>query len=96
MKFHPLSKEQKEYLESRHRREAGGRVRDRIKAVLLKEEGWKNNPIAQALRIHEETVRQHITDGTSDETLMPENGGADSKLGSQPSRLLEHHLEETT
>jgi predicted ArsR family transcriptional regulator len=30
-----------------------------IKAVLLKNEGWKNKAIAEALRIHKETVRQH-------------------------------------
>ena len=75
MRFHPLSAEQKDYLELRHRYEDDGRVRDRIKAVLLKNEGWKNKAIAQALRIHEETVRQHITDWTSDEKLIPENGG---------------------
>ena len=47
MRFQPLSDEQKKDLE----------IRDRIKAVLLKSEGWKNRAIAQALRIHEETVR---------------------------------------
>ena len=96
MRFHPLSAEQKDYLELRHRYEDDGRVRDRIKAVLLKNEGWKNRAIAQALRIHEETVRQHITDWTSDEKLIPENGGSYSKLDKAQSRLLERHLEETT
>jgi len=52
MRFHPLSTEQKEYLELRHRYEGDKRVADRIKAVLLKNEGWKNKAIAQALRIH--------------------------------------------
>ena len=47
MRFHPLSAEQKDYLELRHRYEDDGRVRDRIKAVLLKNEGWKNRAIAQ-------------------------------------------------
>ncbi len=75
MRFHPLNEEQKEYLELRHRYEGDKRVADRIKAVLLKNEGWKNKAIAQALRIHEETVRYYITDWTSDEKLKPENGG---------------------
>ena len=52
---------------------------DRIKAVLLKSEGWTNRTIAQALRIHEETVRQHLTDWITDEKLKPENGGSSSK-----------------
>ena len=46
MRFHPLSEEQKEYLELRHRYEGDKRVADRIKDVLLKNEGWKNKAIA--------------------------------------------------
>ena len=52
MRFQSLSDEQKKDLERRHRYEDDGRIRDRIKAVLLKSEGWKNKAIAQALRIH--------------------------------------------
>lgn len=96
MRFPPLSEEQKEYLELRHRYEDDGRIRDRIKAVLLKSEGWKNKAIAQALRIHEETVRHHLTDWVNDEKLKPENGGSYSKLNDTQSRALESHLEETT
>ena len=96
MRFHPLSEEQKKFLELRHRYEGDKRVADRIKAVLLKNEGWKNKAIAQALRIHEETVRYYITDWTSDEKLKPENGGSYSKLNDTQSRALESHLEETT
>ena len=54
-----ISKEEKQELELRHRYEGDGRVRDRIKAVLLKSEGWNTKAIGQALRIHEDTVRQH-------------------------------------
>ena len=57
-----LTKEQKTELELQHHYKGDGRVRDRIKAVLLKSEGWKNKAIAQALRIHEETVRQHLSE----------------------------------
>lgn len=96
MRFEPLSKEQKEYLELRHRYEGDKRVADRIKAVLLKNEGWKNKAIAQALRIHEETVRYYITDWRSDEKLKPENGGSYSKLNEKQSHAVELHLEETT
>lgn len=96
MRFQPLSEEQKDYLELRHRYEGDKRVADRIKAVLLKNEGWKNKAIAQALRIHEETVRYYITDWSSDEKLKPENGGSYSKLNEFESRALELHLEETT
>jgi predicted ArsR family transcriptional regulator len=54
-----LSTAQKKALETQHRVESDGRVRDRIKVVLLKSEGWTNKAIGQALRIHPETVVQH-------------------------------------
>ncbi|MDD4965267.1 MAG: IS630 family transposase, partial [Gallionella sp.] len=38
-----LSVEIKKVLEARHRVERDGQVRDRIKAVLLKSEGWTNS-----------------------------------------------------
>jgi transposase len=96
MRFQPLSEEQKKDLELRHRYEDDGRIRDRIKAVLLKSEGWKNKAIAQALRIHEETVRQHLTDWSTDEKLKPENGGSYSKLDDVQTRALDIHLSDKT
>ena len=96
MRFQPLSDEQKKDLELRHRYEDDGRVRDRIKAALLKNEGWKNKALAQALRIHEETVRQRLTDWSTDEKLKPENGGSYSKLDDVQTRSLDTHLSNTT
>lgn len=96
MRFQPLSDEQKKDLELRHRYEDDGRIRDRIKAVLLESESWKNKAIAQALRIHEETVRQHLTDWATDEKLKPENGGSYSKLDDAQTRALDTHLSDTT
>lgn len=96
MKFCPLSEKKKQELELLHRYEGDRRVCDRIKAVLLKSEGWTNKTIAQALRIHEETVRQHLTDWITDEKLKPENGGSSSKLTDIQSRDLDVHLAETT
>ena len=66
-----LSTTQKKTLETQHRVERDGRVRDRIKAVLLKSEGWTNDAIGQALRIHPETVAEHLRDWTQAEKLKP-------------------------
>lgn len=88
MKFEPISQEAKKDLELRHRYEDDARVCDRIKAVLLKSEGWSNQVIAQALRIHEETVRQHLTDWMLDKKLKPENGGSYSKLSDAQSECV--------
>ncbi len=96
MKFQPLDQKTKTTLEKRHRRERDGRIRDRIKAVLLKSEGWTDRQIAQALRIHQETIRQHIRDWLQEEKLKPENGGSSEKLTDAQSRALESHLESTT
>ena len=96
MLFQPISEERKKELELLHRYEGDGRVRDRIKAVLLKSEGWGNRAIAQALRIHEETVRQHLKEWSSNEKLKPDNGGSYSKLSEAETVALEAHLDEVT
>ena len=76
MKFQALAPSAKAERDKRHRTERDGRIRDRMKAVLLKRDGWTDSQIAQALRIHEETARQHINDWLYDETLKPEKGGS--------------------
>ncbi|MGL5291590.1 MAG: helix-turn-helix domain-containing protein, partial [Vibrionaceae bacterium] len=75
-----LTPEQKQQLEVMHDTTRDGRVRDRIKAVLLASEGWSQSMISQALRIHESTVARHLSDYVLCEKLKPENGGSQSKL----------------
>lgn len=88
-----LSAEQKRELELLHRHEDDSRVCDRIKAVLLRSEGWNQRQIAQALRIHEETVRQHLRDWEQDKKLKPENGGSWSRFTEDQTEKLIAHLE---
>lgn len=88
-----LSPETKKALEKRHRVERDARVCDRIKAVLLKSEGWGNEAIAQALRIHVETVAKHLQDWVKLEKLKPENGGSKSHLNVDQEKTLEQHLQ---
>ncbi len=88
-----LSKEHKAELEKRHRVERDGRIRDRIKAILLSAEGWTGEEIAQALRIHEETVYEHLKDYRIQEKLAPGNGGSQSSLTPAQSEELISHLE---
>lgn len=91
-----LSKEEKEELETHHRQERDGRVRDRLKAILLYAEGWQQIQIAQALRIHCETVHDHIEDYKRSRKLKPENGGSKSALTADQTRELIAHLEAHT
>jgi transposase len=90
-----LTEQHKKELESRHRVERDGRVRDRIKAVLLKSEGWTNVMIGQALRIHVDTVGQHLQDWQREQKLKPENGGSQSKLNARQTQQLAQHIEST-
>ena len=90
-----LTEQNKKELEDRHRVERDGRVRDRIKAVLLKSEGWTNAMIGQALRIHVDTVGHHLQDWQQEQKLKPENGGSQSKLNAQQTRQLEQHIQGT-
>lgn len=90
----PLSAEAKVKLEKQHRGERDSRISDRLKAVLLKDEGWTTQSISQALRIHEETVRQHVRDWEEEGKLKPENGGSISKLNVAQAAALINHLEE--
>ena len=96
MKIEPLSKNKKEELELLHRREKDSRVCDRIKAVLLSSEGWTNRSIAQALRISDKTVVNHLADWVKEEKLKTENGGSESSLNENQTGSFEKHLLEKT
>jgi transposase len=91
-----LENREKEELESLHRTERDGRVRDRIKAVLLHAEGWKQYQIAQALRIHSDTVHDHIEDYKRSKKLKPENGGSQSELTQDQTAEIVAYLEANT
>ncbi len=85
---------QQKQLEEMHDSTLDGRVRDRIKAVLLASEGWSQTMISQALRIHESTVARHISDYVLSEKLKPENGGSQSRLSAAQTMQLIEHLTE--
>ncbi|MGL0930528.1 IS630 family transposase [Vibrio vulnificus] len=91
-----LTPQQKQQLEEMHDSTRDGRVRDRIKAILLASEGWTQAMISQALRIHESTVARHLNDYVLSEKLKPENGGSQSRLSAaQTMQLIEHLAEKT-
>ena len=96
MKEVQLSPTQKDDLESRHDASRDKRVCDRIKAVLLRSEGWSPPMIAQALRLHETTIIRHIDDYVIKNKLKPENGGSQSYLThSQTEKVIAHLSVET-
>jgi len=91
-----LTNNQKLDLEKQHKTERDGKVRDRIKAVLLHSEGWTQENIAQALRINPSTVFDHLNEYRNSEKLKIESGGSVEKLDEIQAIELERHLEENT
>lgn len=81
-------------LRTNHKYERDGRVRDRIKAVLLSDKGWTPQQIAEALMIDEDTVNRHIREYQTDEKLKPENGGSTEKLDDDQKAELIQHLDD--
>jgi DNA-binding NarL/FixJ family response regulator len=71
-----LSKTEREDLKARHKKERDKRICDRIKAVLLFDEGWSYQQIAHALLLSDEAVRQYVLDFQEHRKLKPENGGS--------------------
>ncbi len=91
-----LTAQQKVALESRHKTSRDARECDRIKAVLLRSEGWSPSAIAQALRKSEYTICRHLDAYLEKEKLRPENGGSESRLSDEQTRQLVEHLSEYT
>lgn len=91
-----LSNQQKSILESRHKRSRNGKERDRIKAVLLRSEGWTLEQIAQALRIHESSIKRHIEQFLDKNKFTLEIGGSESKLNDEQTQELIAHITEYT
>ena len=93
---HFLSTQERNKLQSQHRLERDKRVCDRIKAVLLSDEGWDFREIAHVLLLSDEAVRLHIQDYQESQKLRPENGGSCSKLDDEQTEALFRHLQKHT
>ena len=89
-----LTSEEKKALEFRHQHERDGRVRDRIKSVLLREEGWALGKIAQALRLHNDTVSRYVIEYMRLKKIDFSNKGSREKLSDDQSAKLIAHLKE--
>ena len=87
-----LSEQEKTQLKRQHKKERDKRVCDRIKAVLLSDEGWTSEQIAKVLLITDQAVRNHIGEYQSERKLEPKSGGSTEKLSADQSEQLELHL----
>jgi transposase len=91
-----LTEQERAQLKLQHKQERDKRVCDRIKAILLYDDGWSPQQIAKVLLISDQAVRDHVDEYKALHKLKPENGGSEEKLSKQQSKELEAHLQEHT
>lgn len=91
-----LTDRERATLRAQHKQERDKRVADRIKAVLLYDEGWSSQQIAKVLLITDQAVRNHIEDYKDSKKLAPESGGSEEKLSKEQCLKLETHLRDHT
>jgi len=95
MKRIRLTPAEKTDLELRHASSRDKKESDRIKAVLLRSEGWTVPMIAQALRLHETTVTRHLNDYRAGKLTLA-SGGSSERLTENQTEQLVRHLEKHT
>lgn len=91
-----LPPSERDDLIAQHRQEKNRRVADRIKAVLLSDQGWSYSQIAQALLLDKQTVKRHVEEYLEEKKLTLSSGGSQSKLSELQTELLIAHLESVT
>jgi transposase len=90
-----LTLEERANLKGQHRRERDRRICDRIKAVLLSDDGWTQPMIAKALLLDDQTVGNYLKSYKELGKLKHESGGSTGKLTVHEAKELEIHLETT-
>jgi len=91
-----LTPEERESLQAKHRLEKDRRICDRIKAILLYDEGWSYEEIAHALLLSSQGIRGHVSEYQNSKKLSPESKGSVEKLGFHEAKELLEHLEKHT
>jgi len=69
---------------------------DRIKAILLRNKDWSLAKIAEALLIHEKSIKRYVDDYLNNDKLKPESGASNSYLSDTQTQCLIVHLCEVT
>ena len=94
MKSYQLSPSEKHKLELLHRQTQDGRVKDRLKAILLYDKGRSLSELSEILYKSERTIRRHIEDYHRNKKIRPDNGGSHSKLDEEKTDALKNYLSE--
>ena len=89
-----LTEEDRSKLLVQHKTERDKRIADRIKVVLLSDDNWSAESIAEALFIDDATVRRHLNSYKEEQRIEPNHKGSEPLLTKNESELLSVHLEE--
>lgn len=91
-----LSSEEINVLKAQHRKEQNGKIRDRIKAVLLVNQGYSYEQVAEILLLDDSTIRRHVEEYLKSRKLAANYKGSTSKLNQQQSIELIEYLKSNT
>jgi transposase len=89
---HFLEEAERRSLEAQHKSTRDGLIKDRLKAILARDEGLGYEQIAQVLRLDESTVRRYVEEYIENKKIKPDSGGSSSKLNEQQTIELVEHL----
>ena len=76
----------------RHKKERDKRIEDRLKVVLLIDDGWSFDQISKALFLDESTVRDHFEIYVQENRLTLNHKGSEATLSFKESTALAAHL----
>ncbi len=79
-----------------HKKERDGRIKDRIKAILLYDKKKTIPEIAECLFLSSSTINRYIEEYFKNERLTPLNKGTEGKLSKNEARRLSAHIEDHT
>ncbi len=82
-----IKKERKELI-VKHKLERDGRIKDRIKAILLYDKERPISEIAECLFLSCSTIDRYIKEYFKNERLIPLNKGTESKLSKNQARRV--------
>jgi transposase len=89
---HFLEEAERQRLEAQHKHTRDSLIKDRLKAILARDEGFGYTKIARVLRLDESTVRRYVEEYIESKKIKPDSGGSSSKLDEQQTTELVEHL----
>lgn len=89
-----LSETERDELLTLHKKERDKRIADRMKVVLLYDDGWSFADIAKALFIDDSTAFRHLETYIDEKRLSPDYKGSKALLTKEESILLSEYLEQ--